>query len=687
MMDKLRQKFIEEASEHIRDIEQSLLTLESNPGNHELIEKIFRSLHTLKGSGAMFGFEKISEFTHQLETIYDLIRNNKLELSKELFDLTLACADHLKTLLSDEYANNSEIKEEYDNLLGKINSFYTGQSTTVKPPIAQGNNKKPVAETGLNTYYVYFKPNHDIFDNGTNPLFLIDELTALGHSTAIPYLQELPELEALEPYRCYTHWEVIVATDASPDTISEIFLFVEDNCILDIQKLADGNLVDNIKFIKRLEKLEKSGKDIGVDALKIISEDLGQSVASKVKKALGDEVRTSFRDYTISSIRVASEKLDHLMNLVSELVTTQARLTLYAENDSSSELTSISENIQKLSRQLRDLAFEIVLVPIDTLITRFQRLVRDLSKELGKEVNFIAKGTETELDKTIIENLTDPLMHIIRNCIDHGIETVNERLKKGKPEQGTILLNAYHSSTNVHIEISDDGKGIDAEKVRQKAIAKGMITEDTYLTDKQIYELLFLPGFSTAENVTDVSGRGVGMDVVKQKITNIRGEIEIESSKNAGTKLTLKVPLTLSIIDGLLVRVADIFYVIPLSAVEKIYAINHEEIEGKFNNLIVLGGERLPYFYLRKEFKLEDIEGVNDQIVVIKYETQKVGLVVDEVIGEYQAVLKPLGRHYKNQEIISAATILGDGTIALVVDVNRAVNHFANIITQLEEKI
>ncbi|MBN2612866.1 MAG: chemotaxis protein CheA [Bacteroidales bacterium] len=686
-MDKLRQKFIEEASEHIRDIEQSLLTLESNPDNHELIEKIFRSLHTLKGSGAMFGFEKISEFTHELETIYDLIRNNKLILGKEVFDLTLACADHLKILISDEKKDNAEINEEYRNLLEKIHEVYSGESMPGKPSANQKDKKTADTGSDLSTYYIYFKPNADIFDNGTNPLFLIDELTSLGHFMAIPYLQDIPEIETIEPYRCYTHWEVIFATSESSDTLNEIFLFVEDNCVLDIQKLANGNLVDNKKFVKRIEKLKETGKDIGIDALKIISEDLEQSVASKVKKALGDEFRTSFRDYTISSIRVASEKLDHLMNLVSELVTTQARLSLYSENDSSSELTAISENIQKLSRQLRDLAFEIVLVPIDTLITRFQRLVRDLSKELGKEVSFIAKGTETELDKTIIENLTDPLMHIIRNCIDHGIETTEERLKKGKPEQGTILLNAYHSSTNVHIEISDDGKGIDAEKVRKKAVAKGLITEDNYLTEKQIYELLFLPGFSTAEHVTDVSGRGVGMDVVKQKITNIRGEIEIESSKNAGTKLTLKVPLTLSIIDGLLVRVEDIFYLIPLSAVEKIYAINHEDIDGKFNNLIVLGGERIPYFYLRKEFNLEADNNINDQVIVIKYETQKVGLVVDEVIGEYQAVLKPLGRHYKNQEIISAATILGDGTIALVIDVNRAVNHFANIITHMEEKI
>ena len=684
-MDKLKQKFIEEASEHLRDIEQSLLMLEGNPENDELIENIFRSLHTLKGTGAMFGFDKISEFTHELETIYDLIRNKKLELSRQIFDLTLACADHLKIHLEENASENKQVNEVYQLLLEQIHNVYIGETVeTSTEKIDLQETFTPFIED-IKTYYIFFKPNSDIFDNGTNPLFLIDELASLGKSIAIPYLEDVPVLEKLDPYKCYSHWEVILSTKESADTINEIFMFVEDNCTLEIQILSNGNLIENKKFVKRLEGLIEEGRDIGFEALKLLTDGSEQSVASKVKKALGTQYRSSFKDYTISSIRVASEKLDQLMNMVSELVTTQARLSLYAENDESAELTAISENIQKLSRQLRDLAFEIVLVPIDTLITRFQRLVRDLSKELGKEVIFEAKGTETELDKTIIENLTDPLMHIIRNCLDHGIESTEERIKLGKPEKGKILLNAYHSSTNVHIEIEDDGKGIDIEKVKMKAKAKGLITEDTNLTEKQIFDLLFLPGFSTAENVTDISGRGVGMDVVKQKISNIRGEVELESTKNAGTKLTIKVPLTLSIIDGLLVRVFDTFYVIPLSAVEKIYAINHQDIENKFNNVLVLGGERIPYFYLRGEFKLDSSDNKLEQVIVVSYENQKVGLVVDDVIGEYQAVLKPLGKHYKNQEIISAATILGDGTIALVIDTNRAVYHFANLITQMEE--
>ena len=681
-MDNLKQKFVEEAFEHVSDIEQSLLMLENEPDNPQLIEKIFRAMHTLKGAGAMFGYEKISEFTHNLENIYDQIRNQTFSFSKEVADLTLNATDLIKLLLDESSDENTAIDEEYNDLIQRIGRITSGSGdenlTTKKTADVTKGNKE------TSTYYIYFKPNKDVFNNGTNPLFLIDELANLGKAFVIAYLNEVPEIKKIDPGQCYIHWEIILATSEDLDTINNVFIFVEDNCSLDIHKISKGNLLENKRFSKKLEILAEERKDIGIDQLKLIIKELDQSVANKLRKALGDDFKTGLKDFSISSIRVASEKLDSLMNMVSELVTTQARLSLFSEQDESPELTAISENIQKLSRQLRDLAFEIVLVPIDTLIVRFQRLVRDLSRDLNKNVTFEVRGTETELDKTIIENLTDPLMHIIRNCIDHGIESPSERKKSGKPEKGTILFNAYHSSTNVHIEIMDDGKGIDLECVREKAISKGLITEETSLTEKQVLDLLFLPGFTTVENVTDVSGRGVGMDVVRQKIANIRGEIEIDSKKGKGTRILLKIPITLSIIDGLLVKVDETNYVIPLTSVQKLYAIDHNEIVNKFNNQIVLDGEKIPFFNLRDEFKAGNSEQKSEQIVVIQYENQKVGLVVDTVIGEYQAVLKPLGKHYKNQQIVSAATILGDGTIALVIDTNRAVNYFANFVLSEE---
>jgi two-component system chemotaxis sensor kinase CheA len=399
--------------------------------------------------------------------------------------------------------------------------------------------------------------------------------------------------------------------------------------------------------------------------------------AQKTNTAQKKKTNGNGKEQTISSIRVASEKIDHMMNLVSELVTTQARLSLKAEQSNDGELLSIAENVQKLSRQLRDNAFDIALVPVETMLTRFQRLVRDLSSSMNKKVKFTAEGTETELDKNIIETLTDPLLHILRNSIDHGIETPEERAKKGKPEEGHILLKAYYSGASVHIQIHDDGKGIDVEKVKAKAIEKGIVDTNEKVSQRELYDLIFKSGFSTSDNVTDVSGRGVGMDVVKRKLAEIRGEVEIDSEVNVGTTLTVKLPLTLSIIDGLLVQIEDNSYVVPLSAVDKIYAARHNDVVDTFNNLIVLDGEQVPFFYLREEFALPESNSDMEEIVVVQYEDKRIGLVVDTVIGEYQAVLKSLGKMYKRQDIISGATILGDGTVALVLDTNKMIDQFS----------
>lgn len=365
------------------------------------------------------------------------------------------------------------------------------------------------------------------------------------------------------------------------------------------------------------------------------------------------------------------------MNLVSELVTTQARLSLFAEQNGIAGLLPIAENVQKLSRQLRDTAFSIVLIPIENMLTRFQRLVRDLSNELGKDVIFVTEGAETELDKTIIESLADPLMHILRNSLDHGIEDSEIRVKRGKPKQGKITLKAFYSGANVMIQISDDGAGIDSAVIAEKAIAKGIITPDRKLTRREVLDLVFLPGFSTAKQVTDVSGRGVGMDVVKRKIADIRGEVEIDSETGFGTTITIKLPLTLSIIDGLLVKVDDTHFIIPLSVVDKIFAVEHSKVLSTFNNVVVLDGKQVPFFYFRKEFGLAESTLHWEQVIVVNFEEKSVGLIVDSVVGEYQAVLKPLGKHYKNQDIISGATILGDGTVALVMDTNKIIKTFA----------
>lgn len=676
-MDKFKQKFLEEATDHINDLEEALLLLEKSPDDQELVERVFRAMHSLKGGGAMFGFERLSEFTHDLETVYDLVREHQLQVTHKLLDITLASVDHLKILLEDDELELVENQTRHHNLLLQIKKIVSQEpAPQIKPQLDH-----EIDVEDKKTYYIYFEPNADIFNDGTNPLFLLDELHSLGDCKIFAHLNKVPEFAKLDHTQCYTYWEVLIATDEGLNAVNDVFIFVEDQSKLEVHEIFDGNLFRFPELIEKIENLASTREDVGIHTLEelIAKQDLATKATheERQEKNTPERRKMQAKDSTISSIRVSSSKLDSMMNLVSELVTTQARLSLYAEQSDDAELATIAENVQKLSRQLRDNAFDIVLVPIETMLTRFQRMVRDLSSELGKEVDFVAEGLDTELDKTIIETLTDPIMHILRNSIDHGIETVEERRKKGKPDQGKILLKAYYSGANVHIQLSDDGAGIDQEKIRAKAIAKGIIRPDMQLSQKDVFDLLFLPGFSTAENVTDLSGRGVGMDVVKRKLSEIRGEIEVDSEVGAGTTLTIKLPLTLSIIDGLLVKMAHNYYVVPLSVVDKIYAVEHDRVKDVFNSLIVLDGEQLPFYYLREEYNLPDSQQETEQIVVVHYEEKRIGIVVDEVVGEYQAVLKSLGKMYKEQEIISGATILGDGTVALVMDTNKMINLFS----------
>lgn len=676
-MDNFKKKFVEEATDLIDGLEKALLDLEDNPDDQSIVQQIFRVMHTLKGNSGMFGFDMIDGFTHEMETIYDLIRNGKLKVTREIFDLTLASIDHLKILLDESSYSDPLVIENHNNLLAKVAAIIDVDKNINEPLKANSKETASNEKEGKgSSYYILFDPIKEIFDNGTNPLFLLDELHTFGEVRVFAHLNRIPPLSEINPEHCYTYWEAFVYTELSVNDLSDVFIFVEDESTIEIQKIADGNILADEVIVKEIENLAAFQKDIGLNAAQKLGVEFVKHQAKD--RVLTGRERTTSKDATISSIRVSSDKLDMLMNLVSELVTTQARLSLYAEENSIPGLMPIAENVQKLSRQLRDIAFSIVLIPIENMLTRFQRLVRDLSAELGKDVVFVTEGAETELDKTIIESLADPLMHILRNSLDHGIEEADVRVKKGKPKQGKISLKAYYSGANVMIQISDDGAGIDPEMITQKAIAKGIISADRKLSKREVLDLVFLPGFSTAKQVTDVSGRGVGMDVVKRKIADIRGEVEIESEVDKGTTIIIKLPLTLSIIDGLLVKVDDTHFIIPLSVVDKIYAVEHEKIAKTFNNIVVLDGQQVPFFYVRREFEHDESTEKYEQVIVVNFEEKSVGLIVDSVIGEYQAVLKPLGKHYKNQDMISGATILGDGTVALVMDTNKIIKLFAN---------
>jgi len=689
--DRFKEKFIEEAIDLLNSLENALLLLEKDTEEKEQIQSIFRIMHTLKGNSAMFGFHKIDEFTHNLETLYDLIRNNKLKVTPIVLNLTFQSIDHIKLLLNEENDNDPEVNNSHIALTKEIAELVKDPNDKEENTIvnnAEASLIKPASS--LFTYHILFEPNHDIMKFGTNPLYLLDDLAQLGKQIAFYKKNNLPSIAEINTEECYIIWEIFLATHHDINAIKDIFIFVEDECKLEINKIADYDILNDNTFLKEITQIGNSDQFFDLTSLIEIANNIRpkekeennlekKSLKEKVVLAKAEKSTSTnqphARENSISSIRVSSSKLDMLINLVSELITTQARLGLFAESNALAELSDITENMDKISRRLRDIAFNISLIPLESMLTRFQRLIRDVSAELNKEVVFLTEGAETEFDKTIIENIADPIMHILRNSLDHGLESAEERIKIGKPPVGTILLKAFYSGTNVNIEISDDGKGIDPEKIRQAAITKGFISADSQLSQKEILDLIFIPGFSTSKVVTDLSGRGVGMDVVKRKIADVRGEVELNSTLNKGTTITIKLPLTLSIIDGLLVKIDETLYIIPLSVVDMIYAIKHNELK-EYNQQIIHNGVSMPFIYLRSYFVADSNTCEEEQVIITKQNDSIIGLVVDSVIGQYQAVLKPLGKLYKNQDFISGASILGDGTIALVMDTNRIIKQF-----------
>ncbi len=671
-MEDLTAKFKEEAIDLINDLEAALLVLEANPNDITQIALIFRTMHSLKGTGAMFGFDKISRFTHNLETIYDFIKSSKLAINQEIINITLSSVDVIKSLLSENSENNANIQMLYDNISEKVINLInqTDKDWENRPKIQQLNISSSHSDE-YKTYFISFIPNENIFRNGTNPLYLVDELSSLGNSIVTPNLNKIPELETYQLSTCYVWWEILLSTNQSIEDIKNVFIFAEDDCQLEINLISSLNLLEDKDFKSKFKKNTPERIIKGFDQTKAFIDQF--NIEKEKKNSIQSKMIN--KDTSVSSIRVSTDKLDELLKLVSEMITVQSRLNTYSEKVKQPELLTISENIAKLTRQLRDNAYKISLVPINTMITRFQRLVRDLSIELGKDVLFESIGGETELDKKIVETITDPILHIIRNSLDHGIESKEVRLIKGKPERGKIRLKAYYTGANVIIQIKDDGKGIDPDVIKNKAIEKGLISSSAILGKRDVFNLIFHPGFSTANAITDVSGRGVGMDVVRRNINEIRGEVEVDSIVDKGTTITLKLPLTLSIIDGLLIRIAETVFVIPLNSIHKIYAVNAEILKNNFYNLLVFEGKQIPYLHLKEEFHIIS-EKQNKMLhaIVVFYEDKLVALIADSVLGEYQAVVKPLGRIYNFQEIISGATILGDGSLALVMDTNKIVN-------------
>ncbi len=673
MIDHFKEKFIEDATDLINKLENDLLVLEENPDEKSLIEQVFRVMHTLKGVSGMYGFDNIGELTHKLETLYDFVREGT-SLTKDMLDITFTAVDHIKNLLESPEEASGKLKENHRILLQKVISLVDKVNKTSETNVTSTIPEIKLENEGVEaTYFIKFLPDIDIFKRGVHILSIFDELHSLGNCIFISYTQKIPELKDFELSKCYFYWEIYLATTRNPDDLEEVMMFIMHET--ELHKVANCNLLHNHEFCEQIETFSRSEDNINSDKIQKFVDNLVKTTGGD--KSRGEKVLKILTESKISSIRVASDKLDSLMNLVSELITTQAELSLIAENNNLPRLTAVAENIEKISRKLRENAFSICLVPISEMITRFHRLVRDLSSELGKEVVFLAEGTETELDKTIIDGIGDPLMHILRNSIDHGIEKPDVRIQKGKSPQGIILFKAFYQGTHVIIQVQDDGSGINLKKVRDVAVKKGFLHPEEAVNDKRLLNFIFFPGFTTSENVSEISGRGVGMDVVKRKLSEIRGEIDIDTKIDIGTTITIKLPLTLSIIDALLVKIDTTRFLIPLAVVDFCSEVKHETIVNSSSHRLIINGELIPFIYLREEFSINANHiPKTERVVIVNYENQRIGLIVDAVVGEHQAVLKPLGEVFRKQEVVSGASVLGDGGVALVVDTNKLISEF-----------
>ena len=661
MIDQYQQAFQEEAREILIELESSLLELNDSPGEPELVARVFRALHTIKGSGAMFGFDELASFTHHLENAFDQVRNNRLQASSELISLALSAADHIKAMLDEAAGHGCADPATAAGILAKL-----GQLTGAAAEPGNNPEKKtesvrvpapPMEEN--RAWRIRFRPGPELLRYGANPVLLFRELRLLGALEIKADTSAVPPLGELEPERCYIAWDMVLKTTAGRDKIHDVFIFVEDSCELKVEPEAPV-----------------SPSAIASPAMPLPAATPATTEAAPappfVERRAGGGRRSTDKSDSPSSLRVGAAKVDQLVDLVGQLVTVQARLIEIATQREDREIQSVAEEIESLTAELRETSMGMRTLPLRSTFERFKRLVYDLSRSLHKQAELTFEGADTELDKTVIDQLGDPLMHLIRNSMDHGIEAPEARRAAGKPPTGTIHLAARHAGAQVLVSVSDDGQGIDREAVRARAVEKGLIAADARLCENEIFSLIMAPGFSTAKEVSDVSGRGVGMDVVRKNVEGLRGHIEIASQPGAGSTVTLRLPLTLAIIDGLLVRVGESRFVIPLANTVECVELTRQEVErANGKHLASVRGEIIPYIRISECLRVRRPQPEREQVMVAETEHGRFGFVVDQVLGNHQTVIKNLGRIYRDVQVVSGATILGDGTVALILDVHR----------------
>lgn len=675
---QFHQVFFEESFEGLDIMEDGLLNLNLAAPDSEAINSIFRAAHSIKGGSGSFGFDQVTGFTHILETLLDQVREGTRQINESDRSLLLMSVDTLRDMLTEQRDENSinmgPVKTVQDSLNQLLNSEMDTAETDVQ------SIEPEQKQESVETWKIEFIPEFDLFKTGNDPARMFREIQFLGELKTVVKTDRLPDFSDFDPEECYLSWSLEVSGDVSKDDLDEVFEWVIDDCKLEITPvktqtaLAQGQEVNPVKSVEAKTTESVSTKS-----------EPNKPVATKAKAGGAAE----------GSIRVGIDKVDSLINMIGELVITQAMLSELGEGDTGQDhLARLRDGLEQLERNTRELqegVMQIRMLPISFTFNRFPRLVHDVSQKLNKKVELVIHGEQTELDKTVLEKIGDPLVHLVRNSLDHGLETPDLRLSKGKSETGQLSLDAYHQGGSIIIKIADDGAGLNAEKIYQKALERGIITEEQQLSEAEINELIFKPGFSTADEVSDLSGRGVGMDVVRRNIKDLGGTVEVESKKDIGSTFTIRLPLTLAILDGQQVRIGDEVFIIPLISVMESLPVEQQRIHalaGK-GELYQLRDDYLPIIRLYQTLNLtpefHDLdEGI---LVIVEVEGQSVALFVDELLGQQQVVIKSLETNYTSVLGFSGATILGNGRVALIIDVADLIQLHHQTVSPSSQKV
>lgn len=702
--------FLSEANEIVEGLENDLVLLEDNKSDEDLLNKIFRSAHTLKSSAGTVGFTTMSELNHVAENLLEKVRSGKLDVTPTMITVLLEFLDTVKIMLQNIIDGKGEADgvNNIESLKAKIKAIADGNEidasvqapttssatptvkketqTSTQAQAIEEPEKKEESSSGSNVFHISMSFKATIFDNGIDPLMFLNDLRDIGTISNLKIdSSNVPPISALEdPYTCYTQFSLDISTNSTLEQVQNIFLFViDDNDINISDAKVSVQKEDKIETQTETQVAEETKEEKTIEETKsqeVAKEEIKTEQAKPQTSAAKSQASSSVKVQAPSTVRVDTRKLDSLMNLIGELVIAQSRIMQLTQSlDIDNGLKEAVSSMDRTSRQIQEEVMNIRMMPVGPIFNQFHRYVRDLNLELNKEVKLVLKGETTEIDKNMLEQLSDPLKHIIRNSMDHGIErTKEERIARGKPEFGTITMSAAHQEGHVVIEVSDDGNGLNKERIYNKAIEKGLLSKDGKYSDAEIYRTIFSPGLSTAEKITDISGRGVGMDVVRANVEKMKGKIEIKSEEGKGSTFIIKLPLTLAIIEGITFALGEQIYIMPLISIIEQMKVKNEQIkpfEGR-GEMIKIRDEYLPLIRLHKVFEIdthiEDID--NGIVVVVEAGYRRCAIFVDELLDQQQVVIKSLDSAFSKHSGISGGTILGDGRIALIIDIQGLVN-------------